>query len=376
LALLALMVPLLAACGDDDEETEDTGASSAVTQTIESAGTPVSPESPMSETPNTNSGSPVLGGEETEEADSTPEATMAEGSPEATMAEGSPEATEGSGTGATGETGTIVVGSKNFTEQLILGEMYAQLLEENGFDVERVLNLGGTAVAHEALLAGEIDLYPEYTGTGLLAILEMETMSDPDEVFDIVSEEYLAQFDLVWLDQAPMNNSNALAVTREFSEERNITTISELVEIADELKLAAVPDFEERPDGLVGLNEVYGDFEFEEILVLDPGLKYQAFLNGDAEVVLAFGTDGQVAGYDLVVLEDDGGLWPPYHVAPVIRQERLDASPQVADILNELAPLLTSEIVADLNWLVDGDEAMEPADVARDFLIENGLISE
>lgn len=271
---------------------------------------------------------------------------------------------------------TITVGSKNFTEQLILGEMYAQLLEDRGCDVERQLNLGGTAVAHEALVAGEIDMYPEYTGTGLLAILELETMSDPDEVYEVVKEAYEEQFDLVWLDQTPMNNSNALAVTREFSEERGITTISQLVEIADELTLAAVPDFPERPDGMVGLQEVYGDFEFAEVLLLDPGLKYQAFLNGDAEVVLAFGTDGEVAGHDLVILEDDQGLWPPYHVAPVVRQDTLDENPGIADALNELAPVLTSEVVADLNWEVQGPDAREPADVAHDFLVEHELIEE
>jgi osmoprotectant transport system substrate-binding protein len=269
-----------------------------------------------------------------------------------------------------------VIGSKNFTEQLILGEMYAQLLEAAGIQVERSLNLGGTAVAHEALLAGEIDMYPEYTGTGLLTILEMDTMSDPDEVFDVVKEAYAEQFDLVWLDQAPMNNTQALAVKREFSEENDLTTISEMVAMAGDLRLAAVPDFPERPDGLVGLKEVYGDFDFKEVIILDPGLKYQALINDDAEVVVAFGTDGQIAGYDLVVLEDDKGLWPPYHVAPVIRQDTLDAYPQIADILNELAPLLTSEVMADLNWQVDGDAAMEPEDVAREFLTENGLLDE
>jgi osmoprotectant transport system substrate-binding protein len=278
--------------------------------------------------------------------------------------------------GGTGDGGPVVIGSKNFTEQLILGEMYAQLLEAAGIEVERSLNLGGTAVAHEALLAGEISLYPEYTGTGLLTILEMETMSDPDEVFTVVSEAYAEQFDLVWLDQAPMNNTQALAVKRDFSEENDLTTITQMAEMASELRLAAVPDFPERPDGLVGLNEVYGDFEFEEIIILDPGLKYQALVNDDAEVVVAFGTDGQIAGYDLVVLEDDQGLWPPYHVAPVIRQDILDAYPQIADILNELAPLLTGEVMADLNWMVDGDDAMEPEDVAREFLTENGLLDE
>ncbi|CAN5651211.1 glycine betaine ABC transporter substrate-binding protein [soil metagenome] len=271
---------------------------------------------------------------------------------------------------------TVTVGSKDFAEELILGEMYAQLLEDHGINVERALNLGGTNIAHEALINGDIDLYPEYTGTALLAILSMETMSDPDEVYRIVSEEYAEQFDLVWLEQAPMNNANALATSREFSEANNLTTISQMVEMAGEIRLAAVPDFEEREDGLAGLMQVYGDFELQEFLVFDPGIKYEAFLDGDADVVQVFGTDGQIGGYDLVVLEDDQGLWPPYHVAPVVREDALDANPEIADILNEVQPLLTSEIMTDLNWMVEGPEGRDPADVARDFLIENGLIDE
>lgn len=284
------------------------------------------------------------------------------------------EATATPGAAGSGNGGTVAVGSKNFTEQLILGEMYAQLLEARGFTVERRLNLGGTAIAHQALLSGEIDLYPEYTGTGLLAILERETMTDSDEVFQVVSDEYREQFDLIWLDQAPMNNTQALAVKRSFSEEHGLTTISQMVAMASDLRLAAVPDFEEREDGMVGLRQAYGDFSFREIIVLDPGLKYQAFLNDEAEVVLAFGTDGQIQGYDLVVLEDDAGLWPPYHVAPVVRQETLDANPELAGILNELAPLLTGDAMAGLNWQVDGPDAREPEDVAREFLEEHGLL--
>lgn len=365
LLLLAaiLILPLIAACGDDDDDPTATSGSGTGDATATTSG--------MDEATATTGTGAGDATETTGAGGDEPTATTGTGTGDATETAGSGDAT--SPAGGDNSDITVTVGSKNFTEQLILGEMYAQLLEDRGFNVERVLNLGGTEVAHQALLAGEIDVYPEYTGTGLLVILEMDTMSDPDEVFDIVSAAYQEQFDLVWLDQAPMNNSNALAVTREWSEENGVTTISELAEVSADLTLAAVPDFEEREDGLIGLQEVYG-IEFGEILVFDPGLKYQAFLDGDAEVVLAFGTDGQVAGYDLVILEDDLGLWPPYHVAPVVRQEKLDESDQIAAALNELAPLLTSEVMAALNWQVDGDEAMEPEDVAQAFLEENGLI--
>ena len=284
-------------------------------------------------------------------------------------------APSGKETGSTGGSkGLVKVGSKNFTEQLILGEMYSQLLEANGFQVDRKLNLGGTAVAHEALKKGEIDLYPEYTGTGLLAILKEKAQSDPIAVYDIVSKQYKEQFNLVWLDQAPMNNSQALAVKKELSDQKNLTTISRMAEIASELVLAAVPDFPDREDGLVGLKRVYGDFQFKEVKIFDPGIKYKAFLDGEADVVLAFGTDGQINAYNLVILKDDKGLWPPYHVAPVVRQDALDKNPELAGILNGLAPLLTNEVMQDLNWQVDGPDKKDPKDVARSFLTGKGLL--
>ena len=168
------------------------------------------------------------------------------------------------------------IGSKDFTEQLILGEMYALLLENAGITTEKRLNLGGTQVAQEALLAGEIDLYPEYTGTGLTVVLGMpidavtsgtpvagaatpadQAVSIDQQVYDIVSEEYLEQFDLVWLDESAFNNTQALAVKRAFAEERGISTISELAEIAGELTIVAPSDFVERPDGLQGLEDFY-----------------------------------------------------------------------------------------------------------------------
>ena len=285
---------------------------------------------------------------------------------------------------------TIVVGSKNFTEQLILGEMYAQRLAALGLSVSTSLNLGGTAVAHEALVAGELSLYPEYTGTGLTVILEIPIESlqatptadaSPvagtidEQVYQIVSEGYKEQFDLVWLDETPFNNTQALAVKRAFAEERGISTISELAAIAGELTIVAPSDFVERPDGLQGLEDAYG-LAFGDVLSVEPGIRYQALQEDQAQVVLAFGTDGQVAGYDLVLLEDDLGLWPPYHVAPVVRQDVLDAFPELAPALNEIAPLLTDEVMAALNWRVDGDAREEPAEVAQSFLEENGLLGE
>ena len=292
---------------------------------------------------------------------------------------------------------TIRVGSKDFPESIIIGEIYALLLENAGFEVERKLNLGGTVVAQEALLSGDLDIYPEYTGTGLLVVLgasladvpglggtpeaadataSPEAGADPSTaVYDYVKEQYKAEYDLVWLDQTPMNDTQALAVTQDFATEHNLTTISDLVALASSVDLvfSAPVDFEEREDGLKGLRAVYGDFP-AEVNGVAPGIKYQALVDGDANVVLAFSTDAEIGFNNLVVLEDDKNLWPPYHVAPVVRQAVLDANPGIADALNAVAPLITTEVQIGLNGQVVGDEQKSPEEVAKAFLQEQGLI--
>ena len=205
---------------------------------------------------------------------------------------------------------SVVIGSKDFAEQYILAEMYAQVLEDAGFTVERKLGLAGTPVAQAALISGEIDLYPEYTGTGLLAVLKEEVRSDPKEVYDIVAAGYLEQFDLVWLDAAPMNNTQALAVRRA-DYEAGLQTISDLVAQAGDLVMVGPAEFPEREDGLPGIAANYGEFELKDYKAVDKGLRYQAIQDGQADVVVAFGTDGEIAAFDLVVLEDNKGMFPP-----------------------------------------------------------------
>lgn len=294
----------------------------------------------------------------------------------------------------------VTVGSKDFTEQFILGNMYALLLKEAGIPVETSINLGGTGVAQGALVKGDIDLYPEYTGTGLTEILKIPidsvknatpmagqatplTTGSPaaggagsidERVYQIVKDEYKKRFNLVWLDQVPFNDTQALAVKRDFSEQQGLTTISQLADKAGDLTVVAPSDFAEREDGALGLKRVY-NLKFGKVLGVAPGIRYEALDQGQADVVLAFGTDGQVSGMDLVLLKDDKGLWPPYHVAPVVRQETLDANPKLADALNQVAPLLTDEVMSKLNYRVDGPDKEEPEDVAKSFLKDQGLIS-
>jgi osmoprotectant transport system substrate-binding protein len=278
------------------------------------------------------------------------------------------------GTGETGSTGApIKVGSKDFTEAFIIGEMYALSLEKAGFQVERKLNLGGTPVAQAALQSGEIDLYPEYTGTGLLTILKEPAISDQQQVFDKVSAGYKEKYNLVWLNPAPMNNTQALAMTKEKSEELGIKTISDLAAKASSLVMVGPPEFEVREDGLPGIKEKYGNFELKEYKAVDPGLRYKALLDKAADVTVAFGTDGEIAAFELVVLQDDKQLFPPYQVAPVVRQETLEANPKIADALNAIAPKLTDDTMRKLNYEVSGNKR-EPADVAKEFLTQEGLL--
>lgn len=268
---------------------------------------------------------------------------------------------------------TVIVASKDFTEQFILGEMYALLLEDAGYTVTRKLNLGGTPVTQQALLDKQIDVYPEYTGTGLLTVLKLPVMNDKAAVFNTVKQEYETQFGLTWLDAAPMNNTQALAMTKNRADELGIATFSDMVAKASELVLIGPPEFAEREDGIPGLKSVYGEFEFKEFKAVDPGLRYQALVNGEADVVVAFGTDGEIAAFGLMLLADDKNLYPPYQVAPVIRKELVDQNPEIATILNSLAPLLTDDVMQGLNNEVSGN-GREPADVAREFLVEKGLL--
>lgn len=275
---------------------------------------------------------------------------------------------------ATAPAAPVKIGSKDFTEELLLGEMYALVLEADGIPVERRLNLAGTQVAHDALIKGEIDLYPEYTGTGYQFILGItENEKDPKKVYERTAADYKSKFNVVWLDRSPMNDTNAVACTADAVQKYNLKTLSDLSAQAPNLRFAAIPDFEQRPDGLAGLKQLYGGFEFQSLTVFDPGLKYKAMVDGQADCAIAFSTDGQIAASNFVLMEDDKGLWPPYNVAPVVRQDALDKQPKIKDVLNKLAPMITTEAITALNWKVDG-EKQEYTAVAREFLKEKGLI--
>lgn len=278
----------------------------------------------------------------------------------------------GSGDQATDN--VIRVGSKDFTEQFILGELYAQLLEAQDLAVERKFNLGGAPIAQAGLVKGDIDLYPEYTGTALLTILKEPSNTNPQQVFDTVAKAYEQDFNLVWLNPAPMNNTQALVVTAATAKKYQLETISDFAKQAKKLRMIGPPEFAAREDGLPGLQSTYGAFKLKDYIATDPGLRYQALQSGQAEVAVGFGTDGEIDALDLVVLKDDRGLFPPYQVAPVVRQPVLKAYAKVKGTLNALAPKLTDETMRRLNYEVSGNR-QEPRTVAQQFLQETGLIS-
>ncbi|MBK7473710.1 MAG: glycine/betaine ABC transporter substrate-binding protein [Betaproteobacteria bacterium] len=266
---------------------------------------------------------------------------------------------------------TVRVASKNFTEQFVLAELYAQAFEAAGIKVERKINLGGTLIVHKALEEKQVDFYPEYTGTMLTAVLKMDVMTDRAAVYNKVKEEY-AKKGLVLLNEAPVNNTYNMVVRPETAAQYKLETLSDLTRVSKELKLGAGPEFRDRKDGLPGLKAVYG-MEFKEDLQMAIGLRYQALSGKQIDVVNGYATDGMISSLKLKRLKDDKNLWPPYYVAPVVRKEVLDANPKIAEVANKVSALLDEATISGLNFKVDG-EKMEPRDVAADFLKSRGVL--
>lgn len=263
------------------------------------------------------------------------------------------------------------VGSKNFTEQLILGEVYAQALEGAGIKVERKLNLGGTLVAHQALLDDAIDMYPEYTGTALINVLKAEPKTDPKAVYETVKAYYDAQLGLAWLAPAPMNNSYVLVIRPDTAATYNLKTLSDLAKVANRLKLGAGPEFRDRQDGLPGLKERYG-IQFASDRQFPLGIRYTALINRQIDVIDGNATDGQISANHLVRLIDDRHLWPPYNMAPVVRKSALQAFPAAPAVLDKVSAAIDDATMSAMNEQVDGGKA-EPRTVARAFLRDHAL---
>ncbi|MBW4848291.1 MULTISPECIES: glycine betaine ABC transporter substrate-binding protein [unclassified Lacrimispora] len=273
-----------------------------------------------------------------------------------------------------GEARTLSVGSKDFTEQEILGNMVADLIEDRtDITVNRKLSLGGSQVCFAAMKTGDIDLYIDYSGTSYTDILKHPPISDMEQVYQTVKEEYKEQLNLEVLKQMSFNNTYTLAVTKDMAEKYHLDKISDLAKISDTLTSGTTFEFSNREDGLSGLQKTYG-FQIGKRLTLDSAPRYTALGSGEVDVIDAFSTDGLLKKFDLKTLEDDKNFFPPYFAIPVIRAEALEKYPEIAGIMEELAPFLTNEVMIELNYKVD-ELQQTPAAVSQEFLKENGLIS-
>jgi osmoprotectant transport system permease protein len=269
--------------------------------------------------------------------------------------------------------GTVRITTKNFTEQVILGEIMAQLIEaKTDLIVDRRFNLGGTMICHGALVSGEVDLYAEYTGTALRAILDAPAISDPDKAFQFVADAYREQFGLIWLRPFGFDNTYAITVRAADAKRRGWNQISDLIEDSPKLRAGFTAEFAERPDGYPGIRRAYG-LEFGELRDLDPSLMYEAASKGEVDVICGFATDGRIASYNLVPLKDDLRFFPPYYAAPVIRKQVLRNHPEIEDVLSYLGGRLDDTAMQRLNLEVDG-EGRDPAEVAKTYLNIQGLL--
>lgn len=278
--------------------------------------------------------------------------------------------------GKPAEAGPVKIATKPMTEQYILGEMLGLILEDAGFPVEITKGIGGgTNNIQPAMEKGEFDLYPEYTSSGWVMVLDHDAVGmDDDEMFRQLKAEYEEKFHMTWVGLYGFNNTFAVAVREEAAQKYNLKTTSDLAAVAGELNFGGNPDYIERADGFSLLAETYG-LEFKSVSDIDIGLKYQALQNGDIDVTNAFTTDAQLGNQSvpLVTLEDDKHLQVNYFCSTVVRQDALESHPGLEDALMKMDGLLSDGEMAHLNYLVEVEGADEK-EVARDFLVEKGVL--
>lgn len=262
----------------------------------------------------------------------------------------------------------LIIGSKNFTEQLVIGEIVAAHLEKKlGQPVVRRLNLGGTLLAHQALVTGSIDMYPEYTGTALTAVLKLPASNNPSQVFERISHDYSSRWNLHWMPSLGFNNTFAMVVRGETARSGNLTTITDAAKRANPWKLGVGYEFLQRSDGYKGLVSTYGMRVDGQPVSMDLGLLYRALESKQVEMAAANATDGQIGIMDVVVLRDDRHYFPPYECAMVVREATLKAHPGLKEALAELSGKLTEKEMRRMNHEVEGKHR-SPAEVAAEFL--------
>ncbi|MEG1002516.1 MAG: glycine betaine ABC transporter substrate-binding protein [Clostridium sp.] len=268
---------------------------------------------------------------------------------------------------------TITIGSKNFTEQLILGNMYADLVEDKtDLNVDRKLNLGGTSVAFGAVQTGDLDMYVDYTGTLLLSVMKEQAIKDEAKSYNHIKDVMNSKYGITLLDPIGFNNTYTLAMMPEVAEKYGINTISDLAKHSKDLVLSPTIEFETRDDALVGLTKDY-NLKFKNVKAMDGSLRYSALSNNESQVVDAFSTDGLLKKFNLKVLEDDKNFFSPYKAVPLVNNKTLEEHPELKDVFNSLSGKIDEKTMLDLNYQVD-ELGKSPESVAHKFLVDNGLI--
>jgi osmoprotectant transport system substrate-binding protein len=272
----------------------------------------------------------------------------------------------------------ITVGSKNFTEQYILGELYAQALAANGFSVEKKLDLGSEQIADKALQNGQIDMYPEYTGTSLVAVLgyEGENPPTPEATYQKAKELYAKRDPAdTMLTPAQFNNTYGIFVRSQVAEQNDLKTLTDLAKVSPELTFVSFSEFQNRSDGYPNMQKNYEGLDFGDIKIVNSigGPIYQGVLEGEGDVGVGFTTDGQLASDELVVMEDPKNIWPFYYPAPVVRSDVLEQNPKMEEVLNSVSETLDAETMRKLNAQVDIEQE-DPEDVAAEYLQEKGIV--
>ncbi len=270
---------------------------------------------------------------------------------------------------------TITIGSKNFPEQIILGEIYVQSLEAAGFTVEKQLNLGDEKTALAALEAGEIDAYPEYTGTALLSFFGVKSDELPDDEAEAYEQakQGFAKKNLTAFPPTPFTNSNEVAVTKETAEENDLQKISDLAAVDDQFTMYGSPECRQRLDCLLGLQEVYG-LDFKKFVPVDIALRHEVLTSGQADVSIVFTTDPEIEREGEVLLEDDKGIFPPYNSTLVARNEVVEqAGPALEEVVSKVNKGLNDAAMSELNARVTIDKET-PEQVAGDYLSEEGFV--
>ncbi len=267
----------------------------------------------------------------------------------------------------------ITIASKPMTEQYILAEIVTQIIERDT-DIAVIQKLGiggGTSNIHPGMISGDIDLYPEYTGTGWLFVLKEELIRDPQELYNAVKQGYDEEYGIYWSGLYGFNDTYGLAVKRDLAEEYGLETYADLAKVSQDLRFGAEYDFYEREDGYPGLKDTYG-FDFKDMVELDIGLKYVAISTDNVDVINVFSTDAMLKKENLVVLKDNENFFPSYFAATLVRNETLIKYPELQEVIEKLTNQISDEEMIEMNYLVEV-ENKDPKVVAAEFIAKKGL---